>query len=102
MKNFNYVSKHTGDIYNLGLSVGKYANGQTSIQLIDIDDGFPYAVATVAVDCELKENEVAIKNYSENEGILKNLVNNDIIENPHRFTSSGFVTIPICFIKNLE
>lgn len=102
MKNFNYVSEHSGDVYSLGLSVGKYPNGQTAIQLIDNEDGFPYAVATVAVDCELKENEVAIKNYSENEGMLKNLVKNDIVEKPHRFTTSGFVTIPICFIKELE
>jgi hypothetical protein len=44
----------------------------------------------------LDENEVAIKNYSENEGILDVLVAEGIVKSPHRYVNSGFVKIPIC------
>ena len=91
-----------GDLYNLGLKFGKYKNGQNAIELYDMEDGCPYAVASVAVDCHLDNNEVAIKNYSENEGILQTLVENNIVERPHRYTSSGYVKIPICVLKNRE
>lgn len=99
MKTFSHKGKYSGEVYNLSLTVSKYANGQTALQLYDMADGLPYAVASVAVDCELKENEVAIKDYSENEGILNSLIKNDIVEKPHRYTSSGFVKIPICILK---
>jgi hypothetical protein len=60
--------------YELIAQFGKYKNGQTAIKLIDTADGFPFATATICVeDYLLKENEVAIKDYSENEGILQSL-----------------------------
>lgn len=91
--------KHNG--YNLHLSKGKYPNGQNSIKLI-IDDesseenGFPYATASIAITEHLKPNEIAIKDYSENEGILDMLVDNNIVSQPIRFVHSGYVAIPIC------
>jgi hypothetical protein len=95
--------KHTslyGGEYELSVSFGKYANGQTRIQLVDTTDGIPYATATVAVEEHLiKEGEVAIKDYSENEGILSSLVEAGIVENPHNFIQSGYVKIPICKLK---
>lgn len=98
MKKMTHIDNN-GDIYNLSIFIGKYANGQTAIQLYDMEDGCPYAVASVAIDTELSHNEVAIKDYSENEGILQTLIKNNIVETPHRFTSSGFVKIPICMLN---
>jgi hypothetical protein len=88
-----------GGTYRLFESLGKYPNGQTSIRLYDEEDGLPYATATVSVKDQLEEDEVAIKNYSENEGLLQSLINSKIIDSPHRFIESGFVKIPVCKLK---
>jgi hypothetical protein len=86
-----------GQSYVLEPTLKRYNNGQTCIQLIDTADGFPFATATVAVENDLlKEEEVAIKDYSENEGVLDTLLAHNIVEEPHAFIQSGFVKIPIC------
>jgi hypothetical protein len=89
--------KHRGT--NLFAEYGKYGNGQNSIQLFDINDGMPWAVASVAIDQPLQPDEVAVKDYSENEGILETLFKAGVVEHPHRVVSSGFVIIPICKLK---
>jgi hypothetical protein len=99
MKTINHKSPF-GE-FELSLQFAKYGNGQTAIKLIDVIDGMPFATATVCVeDNLLKENEVAIKDYSENQGILDTLINAEIVEYPHAFIQSGFVKIPICKLKN--
>ena len=89
--------KHKGKF--LRVQYSKYGNGQNAILLNYASNGQSYAVASVALDEPLRPDEVAIKNYSENEGILKSLLNAGIIATPHRFISSGFVQIPICKIQ---
>lgn len=74
----------------------KYLNGRTAIQLISVEDNMPYCVATVNVDVPLEENEVAIKDYSENEGMLDFLIANKVVEDTGKRTESGWVKIPIC------
>ena len=59
---------------------------QHHIQVYDWDEenGWePWATATVQIG-GLGENEVAIKNYSENKGILEALVGLGVINPPHR------------------
>ena len=86
-----------GGEYKLSLSFAKYQNGQTAIKMFDTADGFPYATATVCVeDNLLKEDEVAIKNYSENAGILEALIDGGIVDYPHAFIQSEHVKIPVC------
>jgi hypothetical protein len=86
--------------FELTAHIGKYANGQTKIQLYDVIDGLPYATATAAVeDGILKEGEVAIKDWSENEGILNTLIDSNIVEEPHAFIQSSYVKVPICKLK---
>ena len=89
--------KHKGK--SLRVQYSKYGNGQNAILLNYASNGQPYAVASVAIDQLLQSDEVAVKNYSENEGILKSLLKAGIIATPHRFISSGFVQIPICKIQ---
>ena len=89
--------KHNG--VNLYAEYGKYRNGQNSIQLFDAEDQMPYAVASVAIDEPLEPDEVAVKDYSENEGILKTLLKSGVVDHPHREVSTGYVRIPICKIK---
>jgi len=64
------------------------------ILLRDVEDYSPIAVATSYVK-GLKEGEVAVKNYSENVGMLEALVEHNIVEKPHRVLK-GF---PICYLK---
>ncbi len=95
------IITHSG--YKLGLTFAKYTNGQTVIKLVDMEDGMPFATATVAVENHLlKEDEVAIKDYSENAGILDSLIEADVIEHPHAFIHSGFVKIPICKLSHTK
>jgi len=79
------------------LKVSKYRNKSTALQLIAVD-GEPVATLTVALDyeVELLDGFVLIKDYSENEGVLAELVRNGIVEDTGNRVSSGYVSIPIC------
>ena len=67
-----------------------------AIQLVD-EGGTPWCMASVNVPDEiLGEDVVALKTYSENEGIDSILVSAGVIENPPvRYIGSGFVMIPV-------
>jgi hypothetical protein len=72
----------------------EYNSGGIALTLYD-GEGDPYLVATSYVP-GLEKNEVAIKNYSENEGILETLIKENVISKPKRYVSQGFVEFPIC------
>lgn len=55
----------------------------------------PWATATVQIE-GLTGDEVAIKNYSENSGIMQTLVGIGVVYPPHREVTSGFVVLNIC------
>jgi hypothetical protein len=84
--------------YTCEIQVEKYMHGGTVIVLVDADDGSTIAVATVNID-GLGPNEVAIKNYSENEGIYDILIDAKVIKPMHREVTQGFVTLPVCILK---
>ena len=73
-----------------------YPDGSTRIQLYDSSDGTPYATASTRTEEPLEEGEIAIKDWSENEGILNFLVEHKFVESPHRFVNQGHVRVPIC------
>jgi hypothetical protein len=74
-------------------------NGRTALILED-EDGHIVTVATVNVPEEkLAENEVIIKDYSENKGMLDWLIKNEIVEYTGRYVTTGFVMCPICVLK---
>ena len=64
----------------------EYRNGGTAIRLVDAEDGMPVATASVWVggDVRVDRDEVAIKDYSENEGMLKALIEGGIVYPAHR------------------
>lgn len=77
----------------------KYRNDRTAIELVN--DVPPYfetvLIASVNLpDEEIGEDEICIKNHSENEGVLDCLVKAGIVSEPIRYVDSGFVQIPIC------
>ena len=96
--NYQFKSPYGNSHYTLQIQYGTYQEGNTYMKLIDCADGFLFAIATVNLP-GLTEGEVAIKNYSENEGVLYFLLENNIVEQPHRWINSGFVNIPVCRLK---
>lgn len=73
----------------------KYRDNSPAISLYT-DDGEPYMIATVKLpDVVLKSDEVAIKDWSENRGILDVLIKAGVVSKPVRFEKTGFVTVPI-------
>ena len=93
----SYVYKLSGTDYNVLLQRGVYNTKTPALELVDMEDGFPFAKCTVNIPGLTKE-EVGVKDYSENEGMLDFLTENGIVEKPHRYENSGFVKIPICKI----
>ena len=87
------LNDHT---YNVFIKLNKYTNKRTQIQLLDAEDGSPVTTVTVNLPDEpMMEDEAAIKNYSENVGILTFLRDNDLITEVKRVVKSGYVNIPI-------
>jgi len=73
-------------------------NDRIALSLVDTSEGFaePIAFCTVCVPgIPLNEDQVIIKNYSENQGMLKSLIDQEIIANPTSYVN-GFVTLYVC------
>jgi hypothetical protein len=70
-------------------------NQQPALRLIDFNDGQPIATATVCIDYDFEPNETAIKDYSENEGMLDTLITEGFVTDTGKRVQSGFVEIPI-------
>ncbi len=67
------------------------------IMLVDKLTGEPIAVATKIVPgTEIQDDEVLIKSYSENEGMLSALAMAGIVEPTGRRVASGFVELDVC------
>lgn len=78
-----------------------YSNNRIALQLVDAEDNdSPIAIATVNLpDEQLNDDEVFIKDYSENEGIYQTLVDAKVISEAIGCAQSGFVEwIPKCKI----
>ena len=80
------------------IQIEKYKRGGNVIVLVDAHDGGAVAFATVHVH-GLGPHEVAIKNYSENEGIYDILIQAKVIKPMHREVENGYVTLPVCILK---
>lgn len=74
-----------------------YGNLRLALRLVDPDTGEPIATATVNLPDEpLAPNEIAVKDYSENEGMTQTLaLGGIIVGKARRYVRSGFVTIGI-------
>jgi hypothetical protein len=68
-------------------------SGNPAWQMFHEEHG-PIATITVNVP-GLAPDELAIKDYSENEGVLERLMAHELVELPHRFVISGFALIPV-------
>ncbi len=85
--------------FEVKISFGRYPNNRPYIILLDKKERNKILNCTVNLPHdEIADDEVAVKNYSENAGMLSFLYENQIISKPVRFIESGYVVIPICKI----
>ncbi len=72
-----------------------YVNGRVALSLVD-EEG-PVATATVNLpDVPLGKNQVLIKDYGENDGMLDALVAAGVVKSTGQMVRSGFVEVPVC------
>ena len=76
----------------------RYAStGHTALSLYDAKSGEPVATATINLpDIPLSPNQVFIKDYSENEGMLAALEKAGIIEVQGCYVPTGIGSLPVC------
>lgn len=84
-----------GDILNAVIT--KYDDGTDAI-VIETTDGIPYGTASVNLREKIPSGFVAVKDYSENIGILEALVYAKIIGQPEFYIRTGYVEVPVCKI----
>lgn len=90
-----------GGKQDIAVNLCEYANGGTCIQLLyydkEMEGWFPHAKASSWI-AGLGADEIAIKDYSENEGMLEELIRHGVITSPHR-CCQGF---PVVKLVNIE
>jgi len=89
--------------YECLLVFGKYSNGRNAIRLMNAEDihedGYTCAPGTVVIACAtvnldhlpLGSDEIFLKSYAENKGMLEAFMNAGIFE-PKELVQSGYVT----------
>lgn len=91
-------TKHLKD-QEAEIKTGQYNTGSTAMQLVS-PDGELLLTATVNIPAViLHEDQVLIKDYSENEGILAELIRHNIISQPEFYVTADFVDIPVCTLQ---
>jgi len=82
--------------HTLELELTRYANGRVALQLWSAE-GMPYARPSVNLpEVKMANDEVAIKDFDENQGLLDALVKAGVLEPTERFARSGYCQYPIC------
>jgi hypothetical protein len=85
----------------VALSFTQYArNGRICLRLMEVEnrqEAGPCAVCTVNLPViPMADNEVAIKTWNENVGMLEWLMDEEIVSAPQHYAYFGGVFIPIC------
>ena len=76
-----------------------YVNNRVALELIDANDGEPVAMASINIpEIALASDEIIIKDYSENEGMLDCLLKAGVVELSGRYVQHGFCQSPICVV----
>jgi hypothetical protein len=103
MKQFTLTSPFTCEDIPVTVNIRKYSNGRSAIELLEIDPecGFtPYMTASVNIpNVLLQDNEVLIKDYSENEGITNFLAKHNIVTPTNNWVKSGYVDVQVCVLN---
>ncbi len=89
------------DIYNVEIKAGQYEGGRLALTLFDTEDGIPVAIVTVNVpSVDLEKDEIIIKDYSENEGVLKFMKDNELAVDTGKTIPLGSIEFNIAKITD--
>ena len=88
------------DYPNCNFVVRRYGSPKNIyIGIVSRDEG-PICHCTINTQCELPDDRIAVKDYSENEGMVERLKELDIITgDPVEYISSGFVDIGVYMLS---
>jgi hypothetical protein len=103
-QNGRLIRKYTcklGSGQDVVLNFTSYRPGcrRVALCLVAVDNGVemePFAMVSLNIPDPLDSCDLAVKNYSENEGMLEWLIEQKIVAAPHRFVSVNHVEVPIC------
>ena len=87
------------DCENAGLYLTRFVEKDLPVLFIgNAEEESVYTICNINPDdsYNLCEYELAIKNYSENEGLLNWLIENGYVNKPHASYISGWVQVPVC------
>jgi hypothetical protein len=74
----------------------RYVVGAVAIAMVDAATGEPVAKVTVNIPgVELGDDEILVKDYAENEGMLDWLLESGLVEHTGRAVSTGHVTVSV-------
>ena len=92
-----------GEYPNCEFKTGKYPNGNLALQVVSEDEG-PITICTVNPGESVAHDAIAVKNYSENEGMVDTLTEMGVIGRELYSLQSGWVVIPVLELteKGLE
>lgn len=85
-------------IWRCDLHFETYENDYRALRLTDVRSGKTISHCTIYLP-ELLEDELAIRDYSENKGIYKILLDYRIIIKAHRFIIIDGNKVPICYLN---
>ena len=98
MKVFKDILKYKG--YSVKCILTKYDyDGSDALVLIDEKDDTPVATCTSCLAEDNITHLTAIKNYSENKGMLDFLIENEVVVDSGLFVSNGFADFPLVVIN---
>lgn len=101
---YKLKTKYSGEI-DIAVHRQEYSEGGVAITLMCNLDGYPEPWTTLTLwHKDLQPGEVAIKNYSENEGMLQWAIDNKLVFPPHRYVQGeGYITsFPVCKLTIVE
>lgn len=83
--------------YEVHIEKRRYGNNRVALALVEGNTMDPIAVATVNLpEYLLPDGHVLIKSYSENEGMLRFLMCNNIIDEPIGIVTTGYTGVYVC------
>lgn len=92
-----FKSPQMGDV-EVRLVWSRYRNNRPALELVD-RSGEPFTTATVNLPLvQLAPDEIILRDYAENEGMLASLVEAGVVCDTGRRVSTGFVVCPVVTI----
>ena len=88
--------------WDCNVQVTRYANGQAALVLVSREGGELIAKASTCCNIDLKEDETAIKVWTENEGMLEALVSAGVVEDTGARVECGWSEAPIVKILDFD